>query len=606
MSSPVGQAMGVAAAGGAPKLDDFQLVWDTDLFVIALIASVILWRAPRLAARFSRKSSWSAGHLLRKSSSKGVPIAAKNGIDISLPASTKENWSDASHSSVDLQLQQRKIVANYPSHVPTYWRFLRACYPTLQTRIIPGFTVGQALILFLYFCSFIYVPFYKSDPFTDPVREGYLAMAQLPFVFIFSAKNSVLGSLLGLGYEKLNFLHRFVARFFVVCVNIHGLGYVYSWSLDGTFSQRITAPQSTWGMVGLVAANVLFFFSTSFWRSKAYNIFLTTHMIGWVLLVPACWLHKPTMHPYIYAVLAIIAYDRVMRMVKSRFSSALLRPLPELGCTRVEIPNINAGWTPGQHIRLRVFSSAMGLFGWSEVHPFTVASIAESQEGLVLMCKKTGDWSSRLFEAAKMGGYAMAAGVERRVMVHVEGPYGGGGHTLFPSYSGAMIVAGGSGISFALSIVQDLIQKDLTGQSRVKIINLVWSVRDPNAMGPLIPIFTALLEQAFYTKLRISVYYTRTHSLETKLSFNQAYFPATLSLSPGRPKLTKVLDSVLSRTVQLGNNGGKDELGLSGVVVAVCGPVGLGDECSRVVAKVDPARRDQVGGVEIHEETFGW
>lgn len=141
-------------------------------------------------------------------------------------------------------------------------------------------------------------------------------------------------------------------------------------------------------------------------------------------MIPACWYHKSVMRPYLLAVLAFVTYDRVMRIAKSRLTEAYLRPLPELGVTRVEIPSINAGWTPGQHVRLRVFSSAMGLFGWWEVHPFTIASVSETREGAVLMCKKTGGWTSKLFEAAKMGGYAMEAGVERKVKVHVEGPYG--------------------------------------------------------------------------------------------------------------------------------------------------------------------------------------
>ena len=42
-----------------------------------------------------------------------------------------------------------------------------------------------------------------------------------------------------------------------------------------------------------------------------------------------------------------------------------------------------------------------------------------------------------------------------------------------------MFVCGGSGISFGLSAVQDLVQKDTEGASRVKVIELIWSVQDP-------------------------------------------------------------------------------------------------------------------------------
>lgn len=55
---------------------------------------------------------------------------------------------------------------------------------------------------------------------------------------------------------------------------------------------------------------------------------------------------------------------------------------------------------------------------------------------------------------------------------------------MFASFSCALLVAGGSGITFALGIVQDLIQKDLEGKSRIKVIELVWAVQDPCTSQP--------------------------------------------------------------------------------------------------------------------------
>lgn len=50
---------------------------------------------------------------------------------------------------------------------------------------------------------------------------------------------------------------------------------------------------------------------------------------------------------------------------------------------------------------------------------------------------------------------------------------------MFTSYSSAVFVMGGSGISFALSCIQDLINQDLQGHSRVKVIELIWVIQDP-------------------------------------------------------------------------------------------------------------------------------
>jgi ferric-chelate reductase len=41
-----------------------------------------------------------------------------------------------------------------------------------------------------------------------------------------------------------------------------------------------------------------------------------------------------------------------------------------------------------------------------------------------------------------------------------------------------MFAVGGSGITFALAAIQDLIEKDLNRASRVKVIDLIWVVPD--------------------------------------------------------------------------------------------------------------------------------
>jgi hypothetical protein len=45
---------------------------------------------------------------------------------------------------------------------------------------------------------------------------------------------------------------------------------------------------------------------------------------------------------------------------------------------------------------------------------------------------------------------------------------------------------------------------------------------------------------------------------------------------------------------------------ITGVVVGVCGPTGLGDDVAQVISQVDARRRWAVGGIEMHEEVFGW
>ncbi len=143
-----------------------------------------------------------------------------------------------------------------------------------------------------------------------------------------------------------------------------------------------------------------------------------------------------------------------------------------------------------------------GCFGWSESHPFTIASApvaagsAVGNEALTLICKKTGTWTAKLFELAKEGSdlESGSADIGRTIKIMIEGPYGkwdyllvhrfwhhtilgGPEQTMFSLYSAIVIVTGGSGVTFALSAAQSLVH-ELRRQNCFKVIELVWMVQD--------------------------------------------------------------------------------------------------------------------------------
>ena len=389
----------------------------------------------------------------------------------------------------------------------------------------------------------------------------------------------------------------------------HRQSTVYTWTAAGTFAQDIAKPSFSWALVALICADLLLLLSTDMFRTKFYNsIFIPSHIISMIILLVAVCEHVPAAVPYVLCAVGLYGFDRLMRLIKSRITMARLRPLPDLGMTRVEVPGINAGWRAGQHVRLRVLSWGMGWRGWTEAHPFTIASVSRcpSGEGLVLMVKKAGDWTNKLYDLAQRADYGEANGLGSAVQVVVEGPYGGPGHAIFSSFSGALFVAGGSGVTFALAAVQDLMKKDREYRSRVRAIELVWTVQDPAALAPLLPLFTSLIAQSAdaYATLRVSVFYTRASANPEALKAFRA-LPPGLTLSPARPKLGKVLSGVVDRSAALFS--GRHERrrgggGLTGVIVGVCGPAGLGDDVRRAVAEFDPKRRKTIGGIELHEE----
>ncbi|KAF8066781.1 hypothetical protein FPV67DRAFT_1496412 [Lyophyllum atratum] len=597
-----------------PQLSDERaetLVFHVVLLVLGVTGLAVIFRLPRAFARFWRSSEWLTGHFLWHTSYERANAKRSYSEDHRLEGTstkeTKEGATDDSHTLYSYANRAggrsdddgQAIGASYPPHIAACPRFLRPLVVLHRTRLSPGFSVSQAIIMLFYFGTLAYAGFYRSSPFTDPMRTGWVAVAQLPFVFALGTKNNILGMLIGFSYAKLNFLHRYVGRLIVLAANIHGLGYMYKWSLQGTFTRTASKPFAIWGLVALVAFDLIFIFSLSIWRTKCHNVMVASHIIGIAVVIPGLWLHMPSIIPWVAACLGLYGLDYVIRILKTRVATAIIRPLSELNTTHIEVPHINGGWRAGQHVRLRVLSFGVGWWGWTEVHPFTIASVSGGHEGLVLMAKKSGRWTSRLYEMAKKSGYT-EAGYGRNIKVMIEGPYGGPGHAIFASYSAAIFVVGGSGITFALSTIQDLIRKDLKGRSRVKVIELVWVVQDPTSLHPLLPRLASMIMESSYTPIHIAVHYTRAPLGDKPVAPRQP----GLTLSPGRPRIAKVLDAALSRAVGLGA-GVKDSQRITGMLVGVCGPAALGDDVSKAVASIDPARRDQVGGIEMHEEVFG-
>lgn len=132
-------------------------------------------------------------------------------------------------------------------------------------------------------------------------------------------------------------------------------------------------------------------------------------------------------------------------------------------------------------------------------------------------------------------------------------------------------------------------------------------------LTPLISTFTEILSQRTYATVRISVHYTQAGNAQAAMkAFSQNPLPNDLTLHAGRPKLAQTLASVVDQARSLSMfkkgyrksdvKGSPSNGGPCGVIVGVCGPGGLAEDVRKVVGELDPNRRKQVGGVEIHSE----
>ncbi|KAG0697861.1 ferric reductase like transmembrane component-domain-containing protein, partial [Suillus ampliporus] len=400
-----------------------ELVYHIDILIFGIIIVFTLASLPPAYARFSRRSEWSQGHILRSVDPRTSVEPRINSnlspIDPKKPSFVEFNNTDSSTACASLPSLPRfandKALPVTSHRNPPLPSILHPVASVLRNRVHDNYPLDNIIF---------YASFYKSNPFTDPERAGWVIASQIPFVYALATKNNIIGMMVGVGYEKLNFLHRLVGSLMVIGGNVHFLGYVYKWSLAGDIYEKLAEDYVRWGIVALVCLDILGFCSTEFVRSKSYNLFIATHVAGLIVFLFAACYHKPACIPYVMAACVFYIFDHVVRAVKTRITTARLHPLPELGITRVEVPSLNSGWRAGQHVRLRVLSSSMGWWGWSEAHPFTIANVTQTSEGMILMCKRTGRWTSSLFSMAQTASYGETGKeVGRDVRVIVEGPY---------------------------------------------------------------------------------------------------------------------------------------------------------------------------------------
>ncbi|THH20581.1 hypothetical protein EW146_g795 [Bondarzewia mesenterica] len=667
-SAAGGASSGDSAGPATKEFDDSTFVFHIDIVLLCVFGLYVLFTLPRAFARICRTSELRAGHLLRSGGShRIVPLPLGSAGDLQqVNASRPELDSELSHSYnshahlvSNLSASGKSRKYNPPPRVP---RLSTLIHPfigyALNYRVAPSMSVAKLFILAVYLGIVFYAAFYKSDPFSAPIRAGFVGMSQIPIVVALATKNNLLSYLSGTGYEKLNFIHRFGGRLIALGVNVHALGYIYQWSIAGTVMEEIKAPPILAGLVGLAGVDLLAFFSIQFVRQRFYNFFFISHIVGFFVFLIAAIIHFPVTIPYCAAAFAVYGFDHLLRAIKTRFATGTLVAIPALGSTVVSVPDLGHGWRAGQHVRLRVVSpsasSALGPFGYcwawlvGRARPFTISTASGGDGGLQLIVKKKhGGWTGDLFDMAQVQDRVaedkwmdtekgVSTGGSREVRVMVEGPYGkslvcflqawyesltraydagGPGYTLFASYSGALLVAGGSGITFVLSVLSDLLQKHEEGRSRLRVVQVVWSVADPSALTALLPTVVSFLQPrpSPYGSLqvRIAVHYTRappTGSLEALSSLPQ---PAGLNLCSGRANLSMSLaetaDAVLlAQPMSYSRDDEGRFLPPSGIIVGVCGPVELGDEVGNAVGNMDWKKWREVGGVEAYEEVFGW
>lgn len=242
-------------------------------------------------------------------------------------------------------------------------------------------------------------------------RAGFITICQVPLIVLLSGKRNIIGALTGVGYERLNWLHRWTARALLLSILIHIGFWLTEWGKFNYIMVKIKEDDIT--QKGIAAGSILLWLVVSSIapiRGLSYEIFVIQHIISWLAFSVMLFMHFPAENQiWIWLPLAFWALDRLFHAVSLFYNNVALfhknstgliackatfEPLDE-SHTRITIADPPVSWKASQHMFL-----ACHVVAPLSSHPFTIASLPEDGKIEFVVRAKKGA-TKRFFKYAK-------------------------------------------------------------------------------------------------------------------------------------------------------------------------------------------------------------
>ncbi|KAK7449815.1 hypothetical protein VKT23_013291 [Stygiomarasmius scandens] len=431
-------------------------------------------------------------------------------------------------------------------------------------------------------------------------RSGWISIAIMPFMIAFSTKVNWVGLLTATSHEKLQVFHHWSAAIMYVTSLVHTFPFIIMSIRQGEMELNWSTDTYYWtGVVALVPQTWLVFASWGVLRNKYYETFKKLHFIAAAIFMIFLFLHcdfRLTSWDYFWATLAIYMLAFLARIIRTVYNSSFGLPasveaLPDgMLRTIVKVP-ARVKWTPGQHIFVRFVSPGIHAFS---SHPFTIASIPSETRELELVFGVQGGITKALDGLIR--GKASKA-----MKIWIDGPYGGVPGKNLGGYDHVYLLAGGSGVTFTLSILMDLVQQAKASELKCGHIEFILAVKSNDSMSWLEERLATAREAGF----TVIVHVTREEPAFGKGSRNDVKIPSSddsvedvgsFNTACGRPNIPNIIRGAC-RT-----NAGT-------MAVAACGPDSFLYDVRNSVADCQLAIADGYGRCKdlfLHTENYSW
>jgi predicted ferric reductase len=298
-------------------------------------------------------------------------------------------------------------------------------------------------------------------------RNAWVTLAQFPLVYLLSTKVNVIGFLTGTSHERLNWLHRWVARTMFVTATVHGFHFWTMWVRAEFLDYALEImPLVKYGLAAwaILLWNVITGIVPI--RRLSYEVWVAQHVLTSIIMLWLLHKHIPANARWLlWMSISFLVFDRAMRWILLLWQNIRLRPqgtacqgMKHLGhrvaarvvgpaTTVITIKDVHFEWKAGQHIYLW-----LPRLGPLEAHPYTIAC-AHKLDGtcccnsIQLVVRAHNGFSKRIHEYATKNSTSDLTGF-------VSGPYGV--PPQWNIYETLVLIGASTGASFVVPILESV------------------------------------------------------------------------------------------------------------------------------------------------------
>lgn len=431
-------------------------------------------------------------------------------------------------------------------------------------------------------------------------RTGIIAIAQIPTLMLFSARNNPLRHVTGWSYQTFQLYHHCTARMMAVQALVHSVCFTWLALIQGTVKFRWSDVRNwRFGNLAMYAVIFMLILSLHTFRARFYEFFAWSHKVLSVAFLAFMILHCIDFGwmTWIYVSIGFVALERIARLIRVFNSGYYSKGVFQLCETVSDEPSVfritisySQQWEPraGSYAYIRILTPT----AFWQSHPFTVYQLHADEGGettLQAVCKAKSGLTSQIVEKL-----LEARNHELVWRVLLDGPYG----SAMPihTYDSLLIISGGIGFTASYSYAPRLNREP--SPSRILFI---WVIREEEMMSWFQDELRSLSQNR---RIELRIFVTRSPDLDPVTSTRSSTKAPAVVHSTEIAQDTADLRHVIYAKPKI-----SDEIRIfvhsanGSSAIFTCGPPKFVDEArSAVVNNIEAVSQR----IDYFEEAFSW